>query len=41
MALKRRGVEPGFQEYYRAWVLGILGFLKPRELEAADDMRGF
>jgi integron integrase len=43
MALKARGIEPRFQEYYRAWVLGFLGFLKPGKLEVAtaDDVRRF
>ena len=43
MALKNRGVEPRFQDYYRAWVLGFLGFIKPKKYEAAtaDDVREF
>ncbi|MFA7233273.1 MAG: integron integrase [Terrimicrobiaceae bacterium] len=43
MALKQRGVEPRFQEYYRAWVWGFLGFIKPRKFEQAeaDDVRQF
>ncbi len=36
MALKLRGVEPRFQDYYRAWVWGFLSFLKPRKYEEAD-----
>ena len=43
MALKRRGVEPRFQEYYRAWVWGFLSFIKPRKYReaVADDVRLF
>ena len=43
MALKNRGVEPRFQDYYRAWVLGFLGFIKPKKYEVAtaDDVREF
>jgi len=43
MALKRRGVEPRFQDYYRAWVLGFLGFIKPKGFVEAgeEDVRGF
>ncbi|MFA7343022.1 MAG: integron integrase [Terrimicrobiaceae bacterium] len=43
MALKQRGVEPRFQEYYRAWILGFLGSVKPRKFEeaVADDVRLF
>ena len=42
MALKARGVELRFQDYYRAWVLGFLGYIKPRRFEeaVADDVRG-
>jgi len=32
MALKKKGVEPKFQEYYRAWVLGFFGFIKPKKV---------
>ncbi len=43
MALKQRGVEPRFQEYYRAWVLGFLSFIKPRKFEEAksEEVGGF
>ncbi|MFZ4597314.1 MAG: integron integrase [Terrimicrobiaceae bacterium] len=43
MALKERGVEPRFQEYYRAWLLGFFSFIRPRKFDAssADDVRGF
>ncbi len=43
MALKQRGVEPRFQEYYRAWVLGFLGFIKPKRSQDAnaDAVRSF
>jgi len=43
MALKQRGVESRFQDYYRAWVWGFLSFLKPRRFEEAgtDDARLF
>jgi len=43
MALKQRGVEPRFQEYYRAWVLGFLGYIKPRKIAeaSAEDVSGF
>jgi len=43
MALKARGVEPRFQDYYRAWVLGFLGFLKPAKLNEAEagDVKSF
>lgn len=41
MALKQRGVEPRFQEYYRAWVLGFLSFIKPRKyVEAKSEEVG-
>lgn len=43
MALKQKGVEPRFQEYYRGWVLGFLGFVKPKtsaEL-TVEDAEGF
>ena len=32
MALKRKGVEPKFQKYYRAWVLGFFGFIEPKKV---------
>lgn len=43
MALKQRGVEPRFQDYYRAWVWGFLSFIKPRKFQEAgrDDVRLF
>lgn len=43
MALKQMGVEPRFGEYYRAWVLGFLGFIKPRRYEEVktDEVREF
>ena len=43
MALKQRGVEPRFQDYYRTWVWGFLSFIKPRKFEEAgkDDVRLF
>ena len=43
IALKQRGVEPRFQDFYRAWVLGFMGFIKPRKYVVAtpDDLKGF
>jgi len=32
MALKQKGVEPKFQKYYRAWVLGFFGFIEPKKV---------
>ncbi len=43
MALNLRGVEPRFQDYYRAWVLSFLKGIKPRPFSEAnsEDVRGF
>jgi hypothetical protein len=30
MALKQSGVEPKMHDYCRGWVLGFLGYLKPK-----------
>lgn len=36
MALKHSGVEPKFHDYYRAWLLSFVSFLKPRQYHQAD-----
>ena len=43
LALKVRGVEPGFHDYYRGWVLKWLGFIKPKQFREGGeaDLRGF
>lgn len=43
MALKIRGGEPRFQEYYRGWVLSFLSGIKPRSFSEAnlEDVRVF
>jgi integron integrase len=43
MALKIAGVEPKMHDYCRGWVLGFLGYLKPKRFSQAqeDDVRGY
>jgi len=43
MALKKRGVEPKHQDYYRSWVLSWIKFIKPRKFEEGnlEDVEGF
>lgn len=43
MALRQAGVDPRMHDYCRAWMLGFLGYLKPKrfsQVEAAD-VRGY
>lgn len=43
LALQQHGVEKGFQEFYRGWVLGWIKFIKPRKFDEGDldDVRAF
>jgi hypothetical protein len=37
LALKQAGVEPKVHDYYRGWVLGFLGYLKPKRFSQAQE----
>jgi hypothetical protein len=43
MALAGSGVEPGVHDFCRGWVLGFLGFIKPKKFSQAEleDFGGF
>jgi integron integrase len=36
MALKRRGVEPRYHDYYRGWVLAFIKFIRPKKFSEAN-----
>ena len=36
LALKQHGVERGFHEFYRGWVLAWVKFIKPRKFEEGN-----